>query len=282
MDLYIVYGIVALLIVGAAWLWHHQRSLRVRAELMQEAVRNRDFMFRLPTDGLLPGERAMQEALNRLGDIVRQQVSRNEVEAWERLTRVLTHEIMNATAPIASITQSMLRRDDVKGQPIEEGIMAIHDTSARLTTFVDSYRKLSQLQQPAPEDVDLGALVRSTALLYPTLRWTVSVPEGATLHTDPGMLTQTLVNMAKNALEADAHCMEVALDDRLLMISNDGKPIPAEVRQSIFVPFFTTKSTGSGIGLPLCRRMMMQQGATMLLAEHSRAGFHTTFVVQFP
>ena len=73
----------------------------------QEAIRNRDFTFRLPTNGLLSGERAMQQTLNQLGETIRQQVNQNEVESWERLTRVLTHEMMNATAPITSISQSM-------------------------------------------------------------------------------------------------------------------------------------------------------------------------------
>ena len=72
------------------WFVYHQRRLRQRAYLMQEAIRNRDFTFRLPTDGLLPGERAMQNTLNQLGETIRQQVNQSEVESWERLTRVLT------------------------------------------------------------------------------------------------------------------------------------------------------------------------------------------------
>ena len=130
-TLYIIIG-VGCLVVGVAY-FHHQRKLRLRAHLMQEAIRNQDFTFRLPTNGLLPGERAMQETLNQLGSIIRQQVSQNEVESWERLTRVLTHEMMNATAPITSISQSMLNRTDVKGTPLEDGIRAIHDTSRHLS-----------------------------------------------------------------------------------------------------------------------------------------------------
>ena len=111
MWLYIIIGV--LLVAAVVWFIRHQRSLRMRAYLMEEAMRNHDFTFRLPTNGMLPGERAMQETLNHLGETIRQQISQNEVESWERLTRVLTHEIMNATAPIASISQSMLGRDDV-------------------------------------------------------------------------------------------------------------------------------------------------------------------------
>ena len=85
--------------VGVVWFWRHQRSLRVRAHLMQEAIRNHDFTFRLPTNGLLPGERAMQETLNQLGDTIRQQVNQSEVESWERLTRVLSQHQPVAARP---------------------------------------------------------------------------------------------------------------------------------------------------------------------------------------
>ena len=126
MWIIIIIGVI--IVAFAAWFVRHQRSLRERAHLMQEAIRNRDFTFRLPTSGLLPGERAMQETLNQLGETIRQQVNQNEVESWERLTRVLTHEMMNATAPITSISQSMLNRSDVKDTPLENGIKAIYET----------------------------------------------------------------------------------------------------------------------------------------------------------
>ena len=149
---FVVIGIFAL------WEVRRQRSLKLRAHLMQEAIRNHDFTFRLPLDGLLPGERAMQQALNKLGEIIRQQVNQNEVESWERLTRVLTHEIMNATAPITSISQSMLGRDDVKGSPLQPGIQAIFDTSRHLNNFVVNYRKMSELEKPVLADVPLRSM----------------------------------------------------------------------------------------------------------------------------
>ena len=126
--------IIGVIVIGCAvWFIRHQRRLSMRAHLMQEAIRNRDFSFRLPTDGLLLGERAMQETLNCLGETIHQQVNQNEVESWERLTRVLTHEIMNATAPITSISQSLLSRPDVRDSQLEEGIRAIHETSSHLS-----------------------------------------------------------------------------------------------------------------------------------------------------
>ena len=277
---YIIIGIGCLAVGGLVWFWRHQRSLKVRAHLMQEAIRNRDFTFRLPTDGLLPGERAMQDTLNQLGETIRQQVNQNEVESWERLTRVLTHEIMNATAPVSSISQSLLGRPDVKGTPLEEGIRAIFTTSQHLNTFVDSYRKLSQLQQPALGDVRLSALLHDIQLLYPDLSWQCDVADDVVVSADPNMLRQILINLVKNAIEAGARHIGIGYQGSLL-ISNDGQPIPAEARQSIFVPFFTTKRTGNGIGLSLSRRMMIQQGGSLNLTDHPHSGYHTTFSISF-
>ena len=274
---YAIIGIV-LLLTAVFFVVRHQRRLRQRAHLMREAIRNRDFQFRLPTDGLLPGERAMQETLNQLGDVIRQQTRRSEVESWERLTRVLTHEIMNATAPIASISQSMLAREDVRETPLEEGVRAIHTAATHLGTFVDSYRKFSQLQQPMPEDVRLADIVAAVQGLYPDLQWDVTVDEDTVVHTDPGLLRQVLINLTKNAVEAGAKRMRISPSPQGLLVANDGAAIPAEARSSIFVPFFTTKKGGSGIGLSLSRRIMTIQGGDLELLDYPQ----TTFRLEFP
>ena len=271
------------------WFVRHQRKLRLRAHLMQEAIRNRDFTFRLPTDGLLSGERAMQQTLNQLGDIIRQQVNQNEVESWERLTRVLTHEIMNATAPITSISQSMLVRTDVKDTPLEAGVQAIYDTSRHLCQFVTNYRKMTELEKPVLEDIGFHPLLDDIRRAYPSLAWEVNVPSDITVRADAGMLKQVLLNLTKNAVEAEARKMVVEQMDNAddmshnpcltLYIGNDGLPIPAENRQSLFVPFFTTKRGGNGIGLSLSRRMMMQQGGMLYLAEKPLGGCHVGFIL---
>ena len=285
--------IIGGIIVGfTVWFVYHQRMLRLRAHLMQEAIRNKDFTFRMPTHGLLPGERAMQETLNQLGETIRQQVNQNEVESWERLTRVLTHEMMNATAPITSISQSMLNRSDVKGTPLEEGIQAIYETSRHLSDFVVNYRKMSELEKPLLTDVRLLAVIDEISKAYPQLTWEVSVPADLVVRADIGMLRQVLMNLVKNAIEANATKIVVEETDSTaevnssifthhfsLYIGNDGLPIPAENRQSLFVPFFTTKRSGSGIGLSLSRRMMIQQGGMLDLAETPLQGCHAAFIL---
>ena len=278
--------IIGVIVIGCAvWFIRHQRRLSMRAHLMQEAIRNRDFTFRLPTDGLLSGERAMQETLNSLGETIHQQVNQNEVESWERLTRVLTHEIMNATAPITSISQSLLSRPDVRDSQLEEGIRAIHETSSHLSEFVSNYRKMSELEKPKIEDVGMLKMIDDIRKAYPLLAWEVSVSSDLTVRADVGMLRQVLMNLVKNAIEAQAQKIVVEESRKsaspTLCIGNDGLPILAENRQSLFVPFFTTKRSGNGIGLSISRRIMTEQGGWLELEERNLPGCHVTFKLTF-
>ena len=227
----------------------------------------------------------MQETLNQLGENIRQQVNQNEVESWERLTRVLTHEMMNATAPITSISQSMLSRSDVKGTPLEDGIRAIYETSRHLSEFVATYRKMSELEKPVLSHVELHTMIDEISKAYPQLTWEINSTD-MIVCADGGMLRQVLMNLVKNAIEANAQKMVIdVVEDGLhkkqvsLYVGNDGVPIPAENRQSLFVPFFTTKRGGSGIGLSLSRRMMIQQDGMLDLVETPRQGCHVAFVM---
>ena len=281
--IYIITLLAALLVVLFILEWRHQRRLSTRVRLMREALRNRDFMFRLPTDSIMPGERDLQKMLNEMGGEINKLMARSEVESWQRLTRVLTHEIMNAVTPIQSITQAYIGSNMVKGTPLEEGIQAIYDTSRSLSAFVESYRKMTQLQTVNFEEIDLQRLVSNLQALYPTLAWHVDLNGVPTLRADASMMHQVLTNIVKNAAEAGAHNIDICArrNDQCtqLLISNDGTPIAPEVAREVFVPFFTTKRTGSGIGLSLSRQMMMAQGGDLTLAERAQAGFHATFVV---
>ena len=274
--------IIGFILLGiAVWYIRHQSKLKERAHLMREALRNHDYTFRLPTAGLPPGERAMQQLLNDMGQEIRTLMAQQEVEAWQRLTRVLTHEIMNATAPIASITQSFLDRPDVKGTPLEDGIRAIRDTSSGLTSFVESYRKFMQLQKADPTDVQLREVVASVQSLYPSLKWNIDIDAHPTVHADANLLRQVLGNLVKNAREAGATQIDVRWKlSGLLAVSNDGAAIPAEVRKEIFVPFFTTKKRGSGIGLALSRQMMVMQGGNLTLSDTHVGGYNVSFLLR--
>lgn len=286
--------LAVIIVVLILWQWRHQRLLSLRARLMREALRNRDFTFRLPADRLFPGERDLQLALNDMGGEINRLLARSEVESWQRLTRVLTHEIMNSVAPIQSITQAYIASPLVKDTPLEEGMRAIYDTSLGLSTFVDSYRKLTQLQPADVKSLDLPHFIYTMSALYPDVKWHVDLNNVATVSTDQGMLRQVATNIIKNAIEAGACSIDIRIADdegtnhnsdngkpvTRLLISNDGQRIAPEVAREIFIPFFTTKRTGQGIGLSLARQMMIACGGDLWLAETPVAGFHTTFIVE--
>lgn len=286
----IVIAVAVLLIAGGVC--RHQHLLKDRALLMRDAIRHRDFSFRLPTKGLLPGERALQETLNAMGDEIQKLVAHNEVESWQRLTRVLTHEIMNASTPIQSITQAYLSNQNIKGTPYEEGIQAIHDTSTGLATFVDSYRKLTQLQEPVLCKINLTEFIGNLRALYPDIQWDIDVPARLVMNADESLLRQAFINIVKNAIEASAkkigirhisHPQAAGKDTSTfhkLQISNDGHTIPDEVAHEIFIPFFTTKHTGSGIGLAVSRQILMMQKYTLTLREHPIYGYNVTFEME--
>lgn len=286
--------LAVIIVVLILWQWRHQRLLSLRARLMREALRNRDFTFRLPADRLFPGERDLQLALNDMGGEINRLLARSEVESWQRLTRVLTHEIMNSVAPIQSITQAYIASPLVKDTPLEEGMRAIYDTSLGLSTFVDSYRKLTQLQPADVKLLDLPHFIYTMSALYPDVKWHVDLNNVATVSTDQGMLRQVATNIIKNAIEAGACSIDIRIADdeetnhnsdngkpiTRFLISNDGQRIAPEVAREIFIPFFTTKRTGQGIGLSLARQMMIACGGDLWLADTPVAGFHTTFIVE--
>lgn len=274
---------------GGLLFYRHQCLLRERAQLMRDAIRHRDFSFRLPTKGLLFGEKTLQEALNDMGQDIQKLVAHNEVESWQRITRVLTHEIMNATAPIQSISQAYLQSPSIKGSPYEEGIRAIHDTSMGLAAFVDSYRKLTQLQDPVMKDVRLHLFFSSLVTLCPGMCWDIQVPNDLAVKADECLLRQVFINLAKNASEAGARKIGVRYIAPqkqnpnlwgILQFSNDGQSIPDDVAREIFIPFFTTKPTGSGIGLSLSRQILMMQHFSLTLRAHPISGYKVTFEIE--
>ncbi len=289
---YIISALVILIVVILLWQWRHQRLLALRARLMREALRNRDFTFRLPTDRLLPGERELQSTLNDMGSEINRLLARNEVESWQRLTRVLTHEIMNAVAPIQSITQAYIGSPLVKDTPLEEGMRAIYDTSLGLSTFVDIYRKLTQLQPADIQSLNLPQFINTIKALYPEVEWNINLSGVTTVDTDHGMFRQVITNIVKNAIEAEAHTIDISIsyngsshadgykNNIRLLISNDGQLISPEESREIFIPFFTTKKTGQGIGLSLARQMMIACHGNLWLADRPVVGYHTTFILE--
>lgn len=224
---------------------------------------------------------------------IRNELDAKELDSWIKLTRVLTHEIMNSIAPISSLSETFLKRSDVIGTPLYDGIRAIHETSTGLISFVDSYRKFSSLQKPSPEPfylLDLLHQVEGLTLVPENIALTLQIePAELMLYADPNLIRQVLINLIKNAVQAigghkgriHVRAYSSADEHVFVYVSNDGPAIPEAETEQIFVPFFTTRSEGSGIGLSLSRQIMKLSGGTISLLRSGTNGWNTTFVLEF-
>lgn len=224
---------------------------------------------------------------------IRNELDAKELDSWIKLTRVLTHEIMNSIAPISSLSETFLKRSDVIGTPLYDGIRAIHETSTGLISFVDSYRKFSSLQKPSPEPfylLDLLHQVEGLTLVPENIALTLQIePAELMFYADPNLIRQVLINLIKNAVQAigghkgriHVRAYSSADEHVFVYVSNDGPAIPEAEAEQIFVPFFTTRSEGSGIGLSLSRQIMKLSGGTISLLRSGTNGWNTTFVLEF-
>lgn len=224
---------------------------------------------------------------------IRNELDAKELDSWIKLTRVLTHEIMNSIAPISSLSETFLKRKDVIDSPIYEGIRAIHETSTGLISFVDSYRKFSALQKPSPEPfylLDLLRQIQGLSLIPDMISLTLQIePPGLMLYADPNLIRQVLINILKNAVQSiggekgriHIRAYSAADEHIFIYINNDGPVIPEAEAEQIFVPFFTTRTNGSGIGLSLSRQIMKLSGGSISLLRPHTNGWNTTFVLEF-
>lgn len=233
------------------------------------------------------------------------ELDEKEIDSWIRLTRVLTHEIMNSITPIASLSETLLSLVNAQQQSINlstpedvevlrSGLQAISTTGKGLLDFVENYRRFTRIPTPTPslfyvrEFID--RMIELTRHQNPDLDICFQIdihPDDLMLHADESLISQVLINILKNAVQAiaidpylkgvitiRAYCDEV--EDILIEVSNNGPAIPAEIAEHIFIPFFTTKEGGSGIGLSISRQIMRISGGSLTL----RPGTETTFVLK--
>ena len=291
MHIWEIILIATAIVAIATLIIRHQISLKRRAYLMREAINNRDYRFKLSTSGLLFGDKAMQQALNAMGEIIKEQSNRSEVDSWRNLSRVLTHEIMNTTAPIASISQALLNQEEIKGTRTEKGLETINTAVHHLNVFIESYRKMSQLDDPNCSLFPADEFFKQITSLFTQVNWNIENKNVSSLFADQTMLHQAVVNIVKNAVEAKAKNIGIKIDmtttdDKKkytdIYISNDGTTIPPDIAKIIFIPFFTTKSYGTGIGLALCRQIIVTLGGDIELTDSPYANYNTTFRVRLP
>lgn len=222
-------------------------------------------------------------------------LNRTEMEAWQKLIRVLTHEIMNSITPIISLSDTLCERSnegplsESAQQTLQQGLGIIHRRCKGLMEFVQNYRKLTRIAPPVKVPIGINAFLKDLQRLVggTDIRFTDDTPAGSVWHADRGQMEQVFLNLLKNAREACRNCPEPEIivcankqKERIIFtIKDNGEGILPEVRERIFVPFFTTKPNGSGIGLSLCRQIITLHDGSILV--HSEPGSGSEFVLEF-
>jgi nitrogen fixation/metabolism regulation signal transduction histidine kinase len=273
-----------------------------RRELVTFAVEGIDYQLTLATTEIIvAGE---SERLVSLQDI-QAELDENQAQAWQDLVKVLTHEIMNSITPVTSLadTAADLVDDVLERTPadspthaeLEDLRDAIHTVARRsdgLMQFVHSYRQLTRLGPPEKRRVSLGDLFDTLSKLA-AAEWpqaenvltTSTEPPELDVYADRDLLEPVLLNLLRNAWHATQHLDEpnIRLSGRLnrrgnvvIEVADNGPGVPADIASRIFVPFFTTKEGGSGVGLALARQVMTAHGGFIRLLESDGSGARFT------
>lgn len=274
---------------------HLYRLQMMQVRMMRhlaESLRYDDMMlsFRSPYKN-----RSMEEMVDELSEAMKnfrtRILERNEMEAWQKLIRVLTHEIMNSITPIISLSETLSEREvsEKNYSVMRQGMQTIHRRSKGLLEFVENYRKLTRLPAPVRRPVSVRELLQDLQKLFPETYIHIELPEtDRTLQIDRAQVEQVLINLLKNAKEAcgkkPSPRIEVKMQpvfswQCLITVSDNGDGILPEVQDKIFVPFFTTKPSGSGIGLSLCKQIMNRHGGNITV--QSAVGKGSCFTLLF-
>ena len=218
------------------------------------------------------------------------EIAENEQQSWTKLIRVLTHEIMNTVTPIASLSDTMLQLEGMNDE-IRNGLDTISQSTKGLIRFVESYRNLTRVAAPVKKAFYLREavervinLTREEALISGSACSYLENSDDIILYADEGQITQILINLVKNAIQADARQIAITAEINqyehiIINVTNDGRPISRESQEEIFVPFFTTKQEGTGIGLSLSRQIMRLHNGTLNLTGSDEK--QTTFTLIF-
>lgn len=224
---------------------------------------------------------------------INSELDEKEIDSWIRLTRVLTHEIMNSVTPITSLSDTLLSLSDTHDEEIRNGLQTISTTGKGLLAFVESYRRFTRIPTPEPSLFYVKAFIDRMVELARhqntceniTFHTNIS-PADLIVYADENLISQVVINLLKNAIQAigtqaggkieiSARCNDS--EEVLIEIKNNGPAIPPEIADHIFIPFFTTKEGGSGIGLSISRQIMRLSGGSITLLP----GKETKFVLKF-
>ncbi|MEO0472216.1 MAG: ATP-binding protein [Bacteroidota bacterium] len=226
---------------------------------------------------------------------IRNELEAQEFAAWQKLIRILTHEIMNSVAPIASLSGSMeevlegkqsLHEGDI--HPMRRSLEVIKRRSENLLSFTETYRNLTRLPIPQFREAQIGELLRGIQELFQqelseqSIHFEANIPtEQISVQADPALLEQVLINLMRNAIEAvdgvgqpniTLGLRRLSSQQLEIRLQDNGNGIPDEDLEKIFVPFFTTKDNGSGIGLSLSRQIMMMHKGSISIQSRVEEG----------
>jgi two-component system, NtrC family, nitrogen regulation sensor histidine kinase NtrY len=238
---------------------------------------------------------------------IKYEIEKNEAEAWQKLIRILTHEIMNSVSPITLTSSGLIQMLEKEGKPLEParldeavlnnvltGLQAIRKRSKGLASFVENYNAINHLPQPVMTLITISVLFGHIEMLMKeefqrnqVVFESMIAPPSLVLHADERLVGQILINLLRNALQAMEQVQEKHLrlsafqmDDQVrISLTDNGKGIPPELLDSVFVPFYTTRNEGSGIGLSLSREIMKLHGGGIRV--YSEPGKETTFTLIF-
>lgn len=238
---------------------------------------------------------------------VSHELSNQEVDSWIKLIRVLTHEIMNTITPVTSLSETLLTRV-TEDKDLKQGLETIHKTGTELLAFVNNYRRFTHVPQPQPALFYVEPFLERMALLC-NHEVEISVsPKDLLTYADESLLSHVVTNLLKNAVEAfrekeredKQECCSADLQSAsskktfirlqayanaqesiIIDVSNNAGLIPDDIASHIFIPFFTTKPEGSGIGLSLSRQIMRVSGGSLSLLQDKAQGI-TTFRIIIP
>ena len=272
---------VAVAVVAAviATLRTRRRDIR-KVAYMMDALEDGELNFRFRDKD------KFNRTLNRIRTIFEKQRQQHEQDSWTKLIRVLTHEIMNTVSPIASLSDALAGSMDEDGHSeldVKAGLETISDSSKNLIKFVETYRELSGVARPMKKAVDLQEFMDGVIALNSEFvascgavcTYTPLAPD-LIVYVDEGQISQIFINLIKNALQAGAKHIGITAslgkdDETIIRVANDGAPIPPASQEEIFIPFFTTKKEGSGIGLSLARQIMNQHNGSIDLEKSDTA-----------
>ena len=218
------------------------------------------------------------------------ELSNQEVDSWIKLIRVLTHEIMNTITPVTSLSETLLTRV-TEDKDLKQGLETIHKTGTELLAFVNNYRRFTHVPQPQPALFYVEPFLERMAMLCNHDVEIEVSPKDLLVYADESLLSHVVTNLLKNAVEAFKEKEKLSFirlqayanvqESIIIDVSNNAGLIPEDVASHIFIPFFTTKPEGSGIGLSLSRQIMRVSGGSLSLHQDKAQGI-TTFRIIIP